>query len=60
MSVGYGQNLTGSVIKSYKIRLQVDNLFDAHNLVINSVSGNVGSYYVLPSRSWFASVSLAL
>lgn len=60
MSVGYGQNLTGSVIKSYKIRLQVDNLFDAHNLVINSVSGNVGSYYVLPGRSWFASVSLAL
>lgn len=60
MSVGYGQNLTGSVIKSYKVRLQVDNLFDAHNLVINSVSGNVGSYYVLPGRSWFASVSLAL
>jgi len=28
--------------------------------VINSVSGNVGSYYVLPGRSWFASVSLAL
>ena len=60
MSLGYGQNLSGSVIKSYKIRLQVDNLFDAHNLVINSVSGNVGSYYVLPGRSWFASVSLAL
>ncbi|WP_267226578.1 TonB-dependent receptor [Dyella silvae] len=60
MSVGYGQNLTGSVIKSYKLRLQVDNLFDAHNLVINSVSGNVGSYYVLPGRSWFASVSLGL
>jgi len=60
MSVGYGQNLSGSVIKSYKVRLQVDNLFDAHNMVINSVNGNVGSYYVLPGRSWFASVSLAL
>ena len=60
MSVGYGQNLSGSVIKSYKVRLQVDNLFDAHNLVINSVSGSTGSYYVLPGRSWFASVSLAL
>jgi iron complex outermembrane receptor protein len=60
MSVGYGQNLSGSVIKSYKVRLQVDNLFDAHNLVINSVSGGTGSYYVLPGRSWFASVSLAL
>ncbi|MDR3447566.1 TonB-dependent receptor [Dyella sp.] len=60
MSIGYGQNLSGSVIKSYKVRLQVDNLFDAHNLVINSVSSNVGSYYVLPGRSWFASVSLAL
>ena len=60
MSVGYGQNLSGSVIKSYKVRLQVDNLFDAHNLVINSVSGSTGSYYVLPGRSWFASVSLGL
>jgi iron complex outermembrane receptor protein len=60
LSLGYGQNLSGSVIKSYKVRLAVDNLLDAHNLVINSVSKNVGSYYVLPGRSWFASISLAL
>lgn len=60
MSLGYGQNINGSFIKSYKVRLQVDNLFDAHNLVINSVSGNTGSYYVLPGRSWFASVSFGL
>ncbi len=60
MSIGYGQNLTNAAIKSYKIRLQVDNLFDAHDLVINSVSGNTGSYYVLPGRSWFLSVSAAL
>lgn len=60
MSIGYGQNLTDAAFKSYKIRLQVDNLFNKQNLVINSVSSNVGSYYVLPGRSWFASFSLAL
>ncbi|WP_266182566.1 TonB-dependent receptor [Dyella humicola] len=60
MSIGYGQNLTNAAIKSYKIRLQMDNLFDAHDLVINSVSGSTGSYYVLPGRSWFLSVSAAL
>ncbi|MEP6899188.1 MAG: TonB-dependent receptor [Rhodanobacter sp.] len=59
-SIGYGQKLSGSIIKSYKLRLEVDNLFDAHNLVINSVSKNVGSYFVVPGRSWFASVSFAL
>jgi iron complex outermembrane receptor protein len=59
-SIGYGQNLNGPVFKSYKVRLEVDNLFASQNLVINSVSGNTGSYYVLPGRSWFASVSLGL
>ena len=59
-SIGYGQNLSGPVFKSYKVRLEVDNLFASQNLVINSVSGNTGSYYVLPGRSWFASVSLGL
>ena len=58
-SLGYGQNLSGALFKSYKIRLEVDNLFAAQNLVINSVSGTTGSYYVLPGRSWFGSVSLA-
>lgn len=60
MAIGYGQNLNGPIFKSYKIRLQVDNLFDSHNLVINSVSGNIGSYYVLPGRSWFASFSVGI
>ncbi|MET0329849.1 MAG: TonB-dependent receptor, partial [Dyella sp.] len=59
-SVGYGQNLNGSVIKSYKLRLQVDNLLDAHNLVINNAGGSNSTYYVLPGRSWFASISLGL
>lgn len=59
MSIGYGQNLSGMAIKSYKLRLQVDNLFDARQNVADSIKG--GSIYnlVLPGRSWFASVSMA-
>ena len=60
LSLGYGQNLSGSVIKSYKIRLQVDNLFDEHKQVIDTIKGSTPYYLVLPGRSWFASVSLAL
>ena len=60
MSLGYGQNLSGSFIKSYKLRLQVDNLFDAQQQVADSQKGKDTYYLVLPGRSWFASVSLAL
>ncbi|RDD80264.1 TonB-dependent receptor [Dyella tabacisoli] len=60
MSLGYGQNLSGSWIKSYKVRLQVDNLFDEHQQVVDSVKSNTPYYLVLPGRSWFASVSLGL
>jgi iron complex outermembrane recepter protein len=60
MSLGYGQKLSGSFIKSYKLRLQVDNLFDAQQQVADSQKGKDTYYLVLPGRSWFASVSLAL
>ncbi|SFS17388.1 iron complex outermembrane recepter protein [Dyella sp. OK004] len=59
LSLGYGQNLSGSVIKSYKIRLQVDNLFDEHKQVIDAIKGTTPYYLVLPGRSWFGSISLA-
>lgn len=60
MSIGYGQNLHGMAIKSYKLRLQVDNLFDAKQNVADSLKKGSTYYLVLPGRSWFASVSLAL
>lgn len=60
LSLGYGQNLTGSFIKSYKLKLQVENLFDARQQVADSVKKGDTYYLVLPGRSWFASVSLAL
>ncbi|HEV2681408.1 MAG TPA: TonB-dependent receptor, partial [Rhodanobacter sp.] len=60
MSLGYGQNLSGSFFKSYKLRLQVDNLFDAQHQVADSQKGKDTYYLVLPGRSWFASVSFAL
>ncbi|MFA6231790.1 MAG: TonB-dependent receptor [Rhodanobacter sp.] len=59
MSVGYGQNLAGTFIKSYKLRLQVDNLFDARQNVADSLKKGSIYYLVLPGRSWFASVSMA-
>ncbi len=60
MSLGYGHKLSGKLIKSYKLRLQVDNLLNAKQEVADSIkSGNI-YYLVLPGRSWFASVSLAL
>ncbi|PNS07732.1 TonB-dependent receptor [Solilutibacter silvestris] len=60
MSLGYGQNLSGSWLKDWKIRLQVDNLFDAKQQVVDSVSGTTPYYLVLPTRSWFASVSFSI
>lgn len=60
LSLGYGQNLAGSFIKSYKLKLQVENLFDARQQVADSVKKGDTYYLVLPGRSWFASVSLAL
>ncbi|MGY3040296.1 iron complex outermembrane receptor protein [Rhodanobacter sp. TND4EL1] len=60
LSLGYGQKLTGSFIKSYKVKLQVDNLLDASQQVADSVKKGDTYYLVLPGRSWFASVSLAL
>ncbi|GAA0720573.1 TonB-dependent receptor [Dokdonella soli] len=60
LGFGYGQNLSGSFIKSYKLRLQLDNLFDAKQQVADSIKGTDTYYLVLPGRSWFASLSLGL
>ncbi|WP_255436919.1 TonB-dependent receptor [Rhodanobacter sp. PCA2] len=60
LSLGYGQKLGDSFIKSYKVRLQVDNLLDEHKQVIDSIKGTTPYLLVLPGRTWFASVSLAM
>lgn len=60
LSLGYGRNVNDSFIKSYKFRLQIENVFNAHNQVADSIkSGNI-YYLVLPGRNWYASVSLGL
>lgn len=58
MSLGYGQNLAGALLKSYKVRLKVDNLLDAKQQVADSVKKGDTFFLVLPGRSIFASVSL--
>ncbi|MBN8884544.1 MAG: TonB-dependent receptor [Rudaea sp.] len=60
LSLGYGRNIDGSFIKSYKFRLQVENLFNAHNQVADSIKNGNIYYLVLPGRNWYASVSLGL
>jgi iron complex outermembrane receptor protein len=58
LSLGYGQNLSDSIVKSYKVRLQVDNLLDDKQQVADSIKSGNTYYLVLPGRSWFASLSL--
>ena len=59
LALGYGQNLSGSWLKDWKVRLQVDNLFNAKQQVVDSVK-TVPYYLVLPERSWFASISFSI
>lgn len=60
MSLGYGQNISDSWLKDWKVRLQVDNLFDAKQQVVDSVGNATPYYLVLPTRSWFASFSFSI
>ncbi|MGG6461599.1 TonB-dependent receptor [Solilutibacter silvestris] len=60
LALGYGQNLSGSWLKDWKIRLQVDNLFNAKQQVVDSVKKTTPYYLVLPERSWFASISFSI
>lgn len=60
MALGYGQRLNSPVIKSYKLRLQMDNLTGKDHWVINSVSKGDPTYYVSAGRTWFVSLSLEI
>ncbi|MBS0591614.1 MAG: TonB-dependent receptor [Proteobacteria bacterium] len=59
-SLGYGRNVEDSFIKSYKFRLQVENVFNAHHQVADSIKNGNIYYLVLPGRNWYASMSLGL
>ncbi|MHC1480406.1 TonB-dependent receptor [Frateuria aurantia] len=60
MALGYGHRLNSPVIKSYKVRLQMDNLTGKDHWVINSISSGVPTYYVSAGRTWFLSLSLEI
>jgi iron complex outermembrane receptor protein len=63
-SVGYGQKFDhSSWFKSYKVRLQVSNIFDKKVQVLDSIGANVAAAYttdafnVLPGRNYFLTVA---
>ena len=49
LSVGYGQKLSGSFLKSYKLRLQVDNIFDRNVILLKSAKATAGALNTLTS-----------
>jgi iron complex outermembrane receptor protein len=63
LSLGYGRKLTGGFVRSFKIRLQVSNLFNEKVQVLDSVSSSAVTAYtsdafnVLPVRNYFLTVS---
>ncbi len=63
-SVGYGQKFDhSSWFKSYKVRLQVSNIFDKKVQVLDSIGSSAAAAYttdafnVLPGRNYFLTVS---
>lgn len=63
LSVGYGRNLKRGWLRSFKIRLQVSNLFDQRVQVLESIDSDPAKAYakdkfnVLPTRNFFLTVS---
>lgn len=59
LSFGYSHRVKGqSFIRSLKIKVQVDNLFDRQQQVISSISATaVPSFIVLPGRNYFFTFS---
>ena len=62
-SVGYGRELANSFLKSFKVRLQVSNVFNQNVQVLDTIGASAASAYttdtfnVLPDRSYFLTVS---
>lgn len=57
LALGWGQKLTGSLLRSVKIKVQVNNLLDKKVQVLDSLKSNVGFFNVLPTRNYFLTVS---
>jgi iron complex outermembrane receptor protein len=63
LSIGYGHKLSHSFLRSYKVRLQVSNLFDRKVQVLDSIDANAANAYtkdafnVLPVRAYFLTVA---
>jgi outer membrane receptor protein involved in Fe transport len=49
LSIGYGQKLTNSFLKTYKVRLQVNNLFDRKVNLLKSAKATAGVFDPLTS-----------
>ena len=49
LSVGYGEKLSGGFLKSYKVRLQVDNIFDRNVILLKSAKATAGALNPLTS-----------
>jgi len=63
LSLGYSKKIAGSFVKSYKLRLQVTNLFDSQVQVLNGIDPLPVNAYakdafnVLPGRNYFLTLS---
>ena len=63
LSLGYGQKVNAGFIRSFKVRLQVGNIFDRKIQVLEGIDANVANAYakdtfnVLPVRNYFLTVS---
>lgn len=63
LSFGYSHRLTGSFFRSYKVRLQVSNVFDKKVQVLDSIDPSAANAYtkdaynVLPGRNYFLTIS---
>jgi iron complex outermembrane receptor protein len=63
VSIGYGRKLSHGFIRSFKIRLQISNVFNEKIKVLDGIDANVANAYtkdtfnVLPGRNTFLTVS---
>ena len=63
VSLGYGRKLNAGFVRSFKVRLQIGNVFNQKVQVLDSIDANVANAYtkdafnVLPVRNYFLTVS---
>jgi iron complex outermembrane recepter protein len=63
LSIGYGHRLNQRFFRSFKVRLQVSNVFNQKVQVLDSIDPNIANAYtkdafnVLPTRNYFLTVA---